>query len=117
MAKLFYDDYLNLEEVEKILKKNVKDDGAREEIYKLIDEIAHHRVLGCILDRLPEKHHKEFMGHVHERPHDEGILHYLKDKLTEDVGEFLRTETHKLSEEFLEIIHEKSDEKSSKKKK
>lgn len=108
MAKLFYDNYLNLEEVEKILKENIKDKDSREEIFKLVDEIAHHRVLGCILDRLPEKHHKEFMNHVHDRPHDEGILHYLADKVTEDVEEFLRKETYELTQELLEIINEKA---------
>lgn len=116
MSKVFYDDLINLDDVEKRIKKNVKDKESREEIYQLIDEIIHHRVLGCILDRLPKQHHKEFINHISVRPHDKGILNFLGERVAEDVVEFIQDEIHSLSGELLEIVHEASAPKKTSKK-
>lgn len=106
MSKIFYDDYIDLSEVEKKIKKLVKDKGTRDELIELIDDIVHHRMIGCILDNLDKKHHKEFVSHLHERPHDEGILHYLQSRMAHDVKEFLAIEAHKLSGELLDIVQD-----------
>src|SRR3972149_6175670 len=100
MSKLFYDHLVDLSELEKLVKKHVKDEEARHEIYKLIDEILHHRVVGCILDRLPENHHKEFLTHVSEKGHDESILEYLQERITEDVEEFIKHEVYLVGTEL-----------------
>lgn len=110
MSKLFYDHLVDLGELEKLVKKHVKSEESRHEIYKLIDEIVHHRVVGCILDRLPERHHREFLDQVHRRAYDEGILDYLRERVTEDVEEFIRREVYLLGTELLEMFvkpHEK----------
>lgn len=106
MSKLFYDKHLDLTEVDREVKKIVKDPEAREEIYHLIDEIVHHRVVGCILGKLPHEHHQEFVSHMADHPHDESILDYLQRRIPEDVGEFVRQELHLLSGELLVMIHE-----------
>lgn len=116
MSKLFYDDLINLDDVEKKIKKTVKDKESREEIYQLIDEIIHHRVIGCILDRLPREHHKEFVNHISVRPHDKGILNFIGQRVAEDVLEFIRYEIHSLSGELLAIVNEASAPKKSSKK-
>ncbi len=104
MSRLFYDHLVDFSELEKLVKKNVKDEASRHEIYKLVDEIVHHRVVGCILDRLPENHHKEFLDHVHKRAHDTGILEYLKERVAEDVEEFIRREVYLLGTEILAMF-------------
>jgi len=104
MSKLFYDHLVDLSELEKLVKKHVKDADSRQEIYNLVDEIVHHRVVGCILERLPEHHHKEFLDHVAGRPHDHSILEYVRERVSEDVEEFIRHEIYVLGTELLEIF-------------
>lgn len=104
MSKLFYDHLVDLSELEALVKKHVKDAEARREIYKLIDEIVHHRVVGCILDRLPAHHHKEFLNHVHARAHDEGVLDFIRERVTEDVEEFIKREVYLLGTELLAMF-------------
>lgn len=104
MSKLFYDHLVDLSELERLVKKHVKDEAARHEIYQLVDEIVHHRVVGCILDKLPEHHHKEFLDHVHKRAHDESILEFLKERAVEDVEEFIRKEIYFLGTELVAMF-------------
>src|SRR3990167_751298 len=110
MSKLFYDHLVDMAELEKLVKKNVKDAEARNEIYGLIDEIVHHRVVGCILERLPEHHHKEFLDHVHSRAHDEGILDYVRERVVEDVEEFIKREVYLVGTELLAMFAQKNEE-------
>lgn len=104
MSKIFYDHLIDLSHVEKEIKKHVKDPAEREELYHLIDEIVHHRVVGCILDKLPETHHKEFLTRFSTKPHDTNILKYLSDKVAVDVEYFIREETVMLGTELLQLI-------------
>lgn len=104
MSKLFFDHVVDLSGVEKELKKIVPDKETQEELMQLIDEITHHRVLGCILDYLPEHHHKEFIDHIVDRPHDESILEYLKERIGQDITGFIRQEMIMLAEELLAMI-------------
>lgn len=108
MSKIFYDDIVDLKEIEKHVKRAVKNPDEREEIYLLIDDILHHRLLGSILEKLPKEHHKEFMHKFAECPHDEGHIKYLSDRVTEDVKEFIKSEVRRLSVEILGIIYEKT---------
>jgi hypothetical protein len=104
MSKIFYDHLIDLEKLESLIKKNVKDPDARAEIYHLVDEIVHHRVIGCILDKLPANHHKEFLDHVARRSHDESILEFLKGRVSEDVEEFIRREVYSVGTELLSMF-------------
>lgn len=109
MSKLFYDHLVDFPKLEKLIKKHVKDAEARSEIYGLIDEITHHRVIGCILDRLPKSSHKEFLNHVSERAHDETLIDYLKERIVDDVESFIREEIYVLGTELLEIFAQKDE--------
>lgn len=106
MSKLFYDHLLDLNDLEALIKKNVKDQDARQEIYRLIDEIVHHRVIGCILQRLPSEHHKDFINHVASRAHDEGILEFVRERVSEDVEEFIKQEVYMVGREILDMFGE-----------
>ena len=109
MSKIFYDEIVDLKELEKHIKHAVEDSDEREEMYKLIDDILHHRLLGTILEKLPKEHHKEFMHKFAAHPHDVGHLTYLTERIQEDVAEFIKQEVRILSTEILAMIYDKTD--------
>lgn len=104
MSHVFYDQLIDLSHVEKEIKKHVKDPDERAEIYALIDEILHHRMVGCILDKLPQEHHKEFLTRFSERPHDQSHIKYLGERVVGDVETFIREEVYLLGSELLQLI-------------
>ncbi len=104
MSKIFYDHLIDLSAVEKEIKKNVTDPEERAEIYKLVDEIVHHRIVGCILDELPKAHHNEFLTKLSNHPHDENLFTYLKEKLSIDIEQFIRREMYDVGSELLQLI-------------
>ena len=105
MSKIFYDDLIDLSKVERKIRKIAKTEEERSELWKVVDEIVHHRVMGCILGKLPGKDHGEFLEKFHERPHDEGLFDYLKDKAKEDIKFFIKEEAIKLGFELLDELH------------
>lgn len=103
MSKIFYDHLLDLEKLDKKIKEVASSQEEREEIWGLVDEIIHHRALGCILDRLSPEHHPEFLEMFHDHPHDEDLLFsYLEEKIDKNIRELLRIEMGDLAIELLE---------------
>jgi len=108
MSKIFYDEIINLKKVEKEIKKAVSTPEERDEIYQLIDEILHHRLLTVILEKLPKGKHEEFINKFAEKPHDEAHLEFLAEHIQEDVKEFIKSEVRMLSTEILAMIYDKT---------
>ena len=106
---IFYDHLVDLSDIEKKIKKKNLTKEEHDELMSIIDEMVHHRVIGCILDRLPSSFHEEFLGHFKSRPHDENLLEYLKEKIGEDLSEFIKQEVRLLASE----LHEEIDRKLS----
>lgn len=104
MSKLYYDNLLNFGEIERVIKKAAGSAEERDELWQIVDEIIHHRVLGCVLDNLPVKHHAEFLEKFRKTPHDENLLTYLQEKIGQNVEELLRQELGNLAYELLEEI-------------
>lgn len=104
MSKIFYDHLISLEELEKKIKRHAKTKEEREELYTLVDEMIHHKVVGCILDKLPNDHHNDFLTKFAQKPYDDSLLGYLKEKIIDDVEEFIKAEINSLSVELLKII-------------
>lgn len=111
MSKVFYDHLIVLEEVDEEIRGVAETDEERHELWQLVDEIVHHRVLAKILDHLPEKHHEEFAAKVHETPHDEGLMDYLNAKIEHNVEELIKQEIGDLAYEILEEIRSETREK------
>lgn len=107
MSILFYDHLVVLEGLDKKLKKIVSSNDEIQEIWTTIEELIHHRVLGCILDTLPEKHHTEFLERFHRSPHDVKILHYLQEKVDKDVEKIITKEVKLLKKEILADLKKK----------
>jgi len=102
MSKLFFDHLLEFKKLDREIRKIAKTTEEREEIWALVDEIIHHKVVGCILDKLPRDNHEEFLEIFHKAPHDEELIFgYLKTKVGPDIEETLKKEIEKISEELL----------------
>lgn len=108
MSKVFYEKLLALEHIEKEINKLVDTPEEKEELWKIIDEYVHHRTLGCILEKLPNKHHEEFLNKFVDEPHNEGLLAYLTERISHDVESFLRTELNMIGQELLKVIKGKN---------
>lgn len=104
MSKVFYDHLIVLEEVEDEIKSSTETHEEREELYQIIDEIIHHRILGVILQHLPEKHHPTFLEKFHETPHDYGLMEYLNKKVEKNIEEIIKQEIGDLAYEILQDI-------------
>ena len=104
MSKIFYDRLIVFEEVEAEIKNIAKTSEEKEELWSEIDEIIHHKLMGCVLEKLPHEHHNEFMKKFEKSPDDEGLFTFLNEKVGEDIEEFLKIETEKLKTELLQLI-------------
>ncbi|OGM11917.1 hypothetical protein A2Z22_01645 [Candidatus Woesebacteria bacterium RBG_16_34_12] len=102
MSKIFYDHLIVLEDLEKELRDLVETYEEREELWQLIDEIIHHRVLGCILVNLPSKHHEVFITRFCGAPHDETLLQFVNELVENDIEEVISKELQQLQEEIVE---------------
>jgi hypothetical protein len=105
MSKLFFDNLIEFKEIDKQIKKVVKDSTEREELWLLIDEIIHHKVMGCILCKLSKEHHEEFLDMFHKSPHDEELIFkYLRTKIGDNIESLIQQEIGDLSSDLLKEI-------------
>lgn len=105
MSKLFFDKLLNLDKVDREISKVAKTDEEKQELWLLVDEIVHHKVMGCVLDKLPADSHGEFLTIFEHSPHDERLIFdYLKKKIGDNIEEILEQELGSLSVDLLETI-------------
>ena len=112
MNKVFYDSIIILEEVEKAINQTIESHQEKQEIWQLVDNITHQRIIFRILKVLPETHHNKFLDMFHEAPHDEELLEFLKEKSKTDIETELQKEAEHLTLELLELIHHSFDDQS-----
>ena len=108
MSKIFYDKLVSLEKVEKEIAKVATTQEEKEDLHRLVDEYVHHRMMDCILDKLPSEHHHQFLSQLSESPHHDGIWDLLKTAISDDIESFLKEEVYKVGTELLEMIRPKS---------
>jgi hypothetical protein len=109
MSKLFFDYLINLKEIDKQIKRLTNTREEREELWGLVDEMVHHKVVGCILDKMPKNNHEEFLGLFQKSPHDEKLLFdYLKETIGDNIEELIRQEIGDLSTDILNDIKSSS---------
>lgn len=107
MSHLFYDHLISLGDLEKEISKATSSVEEKHEAWNLVDEMVHHRVMGCILDKLPQENHNEFLEMFHATPHDNSLIDYLKEKIGENVEEIIKQEIGGLAFEILGDIGKK----------
>jgi hypothetical protein len=106
---LFYDHLIIFEDFESEIKDVVETSEEKEELWQLVDEIIHHTVLDCILDRLPEEHHHDFLCMFHKCPYDETLLDFLNELIEESIESVITEEVDSLKKELLLEIFEAED--------
>lgn len=102
---LFFDHLVNLTEVESKLR-GVPTSEEKLELWNLIDEIVHNRVISLILDRLPNEDHNEFLEKYHKAPYDVEIIEYINLRVDGDISEHIIKEVNLLKAEMLKLIDE-----------
>lgn len=107
MSVLYYDRLIIFEGLDKKLKKLVSSNDELQELWQTIEELTHHRVMGCVLDRLPKTKHKKFLKKFEKSPYDEKLLKYLKKEVSEDIEEVIKKEVKDLKKEILSELKNK----------
>jgi hypothetical protein len=102
---VFYDHLLELDDLRSEIDSVAESQEEREELWQLVDEIIHHRILHVLLDNLDHEHHPDFIELYHKCPHDEVVLVFIKDKLGEGYEEIVKSEARKIASEVLEELH------------
>jgi hypothetical protein len=104
MSKIFYDHLIVFQEIDLEIKRNIQRSEDREELWKIVDEIIHHHVLVCILDKLPDKDHSDFLEKFHSSPHDTGLIVDLNKKTGEDIEKIIQERMKILEKELIKEI-------------
>ena len=104
MSKIFWDDFVSLKKVNKFIKTSGVSNEEKEELWKIVDEIVHHRVMGCILDNLPGHHHSDFLEKFHNAPFDPGLHTFLNVKSGQDFKKLISSEIEKLEDEIIKEL-------------
>lgn len=106
MSKLFFDHLVIFERVDVVIKSAAKDPEEKEELWNVVDELVHNHVLTCILEKLPDEHHNDFLEKYHAYPHDEALIEYLNERVESNIEDIIRDEIRLLEEEILRDIEE-----------
>ena len=85
MSHIFYDHLIILDKLEKEINKAAETKEEKHELWRIVDEIIHHKILGCIFDHLPQEHHHDFLEKFHQTPHDNSLMEFLKEKVGENI--------------------------------
>lgn len=107
MSKIFYDHLINLDKVEKKIKKITLREEEKQELWDIVDEIVHHKVFGCIMDNLPDEHHEDFLDKFQKAPYDEGLVDYLSERIGKNFDELIKQELGNLAFELLEELKQR----------
>lgn len=104
MSKIFYDYLIEFTEVEMVINSSSSDPDEKEEMHRLIDEIIHHRVIGCVLSSLPVHHHEEFLERLHQAPYSEDLMRYLQERIEENIEEKIKKELAQYKKELIQEL-------------
>lgn len=104
MSKVFYDHLIILTEVETEIKSMAETEEERHELWQIVDEIIHMRMLELFLNKLAQEHHDEFLERFHKAPHDETLLGFLNERIEENIEELVKAEMVLLTSEILREI-------------
>lgn len=103
MSILFFDEYLNLNKVDKVIKQITNSTEERHEIWIHVEEIVHTRIISCCLTHLEKKDHQAFLEMVQTKPFDKNIIKYLTEKTKKDIRKLIKAEIKILTKE-LELL-------------
>lgn len=95
---------LNLSKIENLIKNSALSQEEKEELWKIVDEIIHHRIMGCVLDNLPNEHHEEFLTKFEKKYFDSEAINYLEEKCGLEITDKMKSTLSEVEEEILSEI-------------
>ena len=101
MSKIFYDHLINIEEIVLELDGYELTFEEKDEFINLIDGTLHHHTLQVILDLLPQEHHQDFLDQFYQAPHDQNLITYLKEKITDEIEKRIEEKAVEIKKEIL----------------
>lgn len=108
MSRVFYDHLIVIEDFDRTIGAHVDTHEQKQELWQLIDEILHHRIMGVILDKLPQEYHEEFLESFRIAPYNTGLLDYLREKIKDDIEESIKLEAQSVLREIVGDLRESS---------
>lgn len=107
MSVIFYDKLIVLKGIDRKIKKLASSSEERQELWQMVEEIIHHKVLGCCLTHLPTEHHHEFLEMFYHMPHNKELLKYLSDKSKKNMKKIIKEEIKNLTKDLLFLDSDK----------
>ena len=104
MSRIFYDHLTMFEKIAPKVGMHMSSPIERGEIWHIIDELTHHRVVHLILEKLPLEHHEKFLQKFAKAPYDNRIVHFLEEHLGDDIQQVIASDLALFEEEILQII-------------
>lgn len=93
--------YINLKKIEKIINSSSHSLEEKEELWKIVEEIVHHRLMTCALDNLDKKHHQDFLNKYSLNRFNEEIIDYLEKQSGKQMRTKLKEEIDSIEKEIL----------------
>ncbi|MBX4205761.1 hypothetical protein KW795_01045 [Candidatus Microgenomates bacterium] len=105
MSQIFWDQYLDLDDINREIIQISSSTDERDELSQIVDGIIHHRLMSCILGNLEEADHEEFLLMFAKAPHDQNLTEFLKDRIKSDFVQLIKLEVEKIRQEILSFLH------------
>lgn len=100
MSMLFFDQYAPLVRLEKRINRMVSSAEEKFELWSQIEEIVHHRIVGCCLGYLDQSYHNAFLQMLHDNPLDKKIVDFLSEKTKKNMASIIKKEIKFLNKEL-----------------
>lgn len=101
MTTLFFDELITANKLNKKINQQCQSTDEKMELWQMVEEIIHHRVLGCCLHHLPQEEHSNFLEMFHSKPFDKRIIKYLDEKTKKNMKKIIKKEINDLTKDLL----------------
>jgi hypothetical protein len=108
MSQLFYDSFITLKEIERAINNIDLSNEEKQELWHLIDQLTHQRIMHTLLHHLPHQHHQHLLLLIKEKPHDTTIIEFVKENSEHDIEARLQKESENIVQELLELLNHSS---------
>lgn len=95
---------VSLKKIEKLIKDSSSSCEEREELWKIVEEIVHHRIMGCILDDLDRKHHDEFLSKIQDKKFNSEVIAFLEEKSNKQITTKIQKTLQEIETEIIKEI-------------
>jgi hypothetical protein len=94
---------INFNKLEKIIKKSSTSQEEKEELDSIVQEIIHHRIMGCILDNIDEKHHDVLFSKIQSKNNkiDDEIISFLEKVSKKQISKELQKTIKEIQQEII----------------